>query len=104
MVRRRTYQRDAGRGAAGSGDPGIDLVPGQMSALPRLRALGHLDLQLLGAVQVRARHAEAPGGDLLDGRTVQRVLQTVRGLSALAGVGAAAEGVHRFGETLMGLL
>ena len=86
MMGRRTHQRDAGRGAAGSGDPGIDLASGQVAAFSGFRALCHLDLQLLRAVQIRAGHAEAPRGDLLDGRAVQRVLQAVRGLSALAGV------------------
>ena len=49
-------------------DVGVDLVPGQLAALAGLGALGHLDLQLIGVDEVVDRHAEAPGGDLLDRR------------------------------------
>ena len=104
MMGRRTHQRDARRGAAGSCDPRIDLASRQVPAFSGFRALRHLDLQFLRAVEIRAGHAEAPRGDLLDGRTVQRVLQAVRGLSALTGVGAAAEAVHCLGQAFMGFL
>src|SRR5437660_1555960 len=42
------------------------LVPRQLPAFPRLRPLGHLDLELVRTHQVLRRHAEAPRGDLLD--------------------------------------
>ena len=46
----------------------VDLVPRQLAALAGLRALRHLDLQLVGVDEVVDRHAEAPRGDLLDRR------------------------------------
>ena len=104
MVGRRAYQGDAGRGAPGPGDPGIDLASRQVPALSGLCALCHLDLQFLRTVQVRARHAEAPRSDLLDGRAVQGILQAVRRLSALPGIGTSSERVHGGGKALMGLL
>ena len=67
VVRRRGDQADARGGMADLGDPGIDLVAGQLAAFAGLGALGHLDLQLLGVDQVVAGDAEAAGGDLLDG-------------------------------------
>ena len=82
-------------------------MTGQLAPLPGLCTLGHLDLQLVGVHEVVDRHAEAPGGDLLDRRTATvavRVGQVARGvLPALAGVGAAAEAVHRDRERLVGL-
>ena len=45
VVRRRRDQADAGRRVSRLGDPGVDLGPRQLSALARLGALGHLDLQ-----------------------------------------------------------
>ena len=104
MVRRRAHERDAGRGIARLRDPRIDLAAGQMPALAGLGALRHLDLQLLRAVEVRARDAEAAGGDLLDGRAAQRIVQPLGSLAALAGVRFAAERVHRDGEALVRLL
>ena len=50
VVGRRGDQGDTGGGAAGLGDPGIDLLAGQMPALSGLGPLGHFDLDLLGAV------------------------------------------------------
>ena len=67
VVGRRRDQADAGRGLAHLRDPGIDLLAGQVAALAGLGALGHLDLDLDGASQVAGGHAEAAGGDLLDG-------------------------------------
>src|SRR6202042_3667642 len=48
VVWRRGDQADAGRGAPGLRDPRVDLVTGQLAALPRLGALRHLDLQVVG--------------------------------------------------------
>ena len=44
---------------------GVHLGAGQLAALARLGALGHLDLDLLGGHEVRRRDAEATRGDLL---------------------------------------
>ena len=61
-----------GRRVADRADVLVDLVPGQLAALAGLGALSHLDLQLVGVDEVVDRHAEAPGGDLLDRRAAGR--------------------------------
>ena len=66
VVRRRRDQPDAGRRQPHAGDVAVDLVPGQLAALARLRALRHLDLQLVGIREVVRVDAEAARGDLLD--------------------------------------
>ena len=66
VVRRRGDQADAGRRVPHLGDPGLDLVAGELAALARLGPLRHLDLQLVGVDQVLARHAEPARGHLLD--------------------------------------
>ena len=53
-------------------DPRVHLVAGQLAALAGLRALRHLDLQVVGVHEVLARHAEAARRDLLD-RAAPRV-------------------------------
>ena len=72
VVRRRADQAHARSRVADLGDPGVDLVAGQLAALAGLGALGHLDLDLAGADEVLAGDAEAARGDLLDG-ALQRV-------------------------------
>ena len=107
VVRRRADQAHPRGGVAGAGDPRVDLGTGELATLARLRPLGHLDLQLAGVDQVLARHPEAAAGDLLD-RAVPRVAvreRRVAGriLAPLAGVGLAAQPVHRDRERLVGL-
>ena len=104
VVRRRGDQADARGGVPGLGDPRVDLVAGQLAALAGLGALGHLDLDVVGVDQVLAGHAEAAGGDLLDGRAARRVVEPLGVLAALAGVGLAAQLVHGDGEGLVRLL
>ena len=84
-------------------DPRIDLLARQMSALARLRALRHLDLDLDGGVEVGTGHTETAGCHLLDGG-IPLGTETVRMLSALTGVRLAAETVHRDGHRLVRLL
>ena len=107
VVRRRRDQADAGRGVPGLRDPRVHLVPGQLAALARLGALRHLDLQVIGVDEVLARHAEPAGGHLLDGGAAQVAVgvgaEPLGVLAALAGVGPAAEPVHRDGEGLVRL-
>ena len=67
VVRRRRDEPDARRGVAHLRNPRVDLVAGQLAALAGLRALRHLDLQVVGVHEVLARHAEPARGDLLDG-------------------------------------
>ena len=71
VVRRRADQADARRRVPGGGDPRVHLVAGELSALARLGALGHLDLQVVGVGQVLRRHAEAARRDLLDRRAAR---------------------------------
>ena len=89
------------------GDVVVDLVAGQLAALAGLRALRHLDLQLVGVDQVVRGHAEAAGRDLLDRRAALVAVgvggEARRILAALAGVGLGAEPVHRDRERLVGL-
>ena len=68
MVRRRRDQRDAGLGVAEARDLVGHLVARELAALARLRALGDLDLELVGEGEVLRRDAEAAGCDLLDRR------------------------------------
>ncbi len=108
MVRRRRDQADARGGVADLGDPGIDLLPGQLAAFAGLGALGHLDLELLGVDQVMAGDAEPAGGDLLDGavlRVAVRQRHVAFGVfAAFAGVALAADAVHGDGERLVRFL
>ena len=96
-----------GRRVAHPADVLVDLVAGQLAALAGLRALGHLDLQLVGVDEVVDRHAEAPRGDLLDRRAAQVAVgvaaEAARVLAALARVRAPAEAVHRDRQRLVGL-
>ena len=55
VVRRRRDQADARRRVAQPGDVVVDLVAGQLAALAGLRALRHLDLQLVGVDEVVRR-------------------------------------------------
>ncbi len=82
-------------------------MAGQLAAFAGLRALGHLDLQLVGVDQVLARHAEAARRHLLD-RAAAAVAVLVRReapavLAALAGVALAADAVHRDRQRLVRL-
>ena len=107
VVRRRRDEADAGRRQAHARDVAVDLVPRQLAALAGLRALRHLDLQLVRVREVVDRDPEAAGGDLLDGRATEvavRVrLEPDRVLAALAGVGTPADAVHRDRERLVRL-
>ena len=108
VVGRRRNQAHSRRAVANPRDLAVDLVAGKLAPLARLRALRHLDLQLLRVDEIEARHAEAAAGHLLDRGVlaVTRRLQLIphRVFAPLAGVAAAAEPVHRDGERLVGLL
>ena len=68
MVGRGRNQPDARHRAAQLGDVLGDLVAGQLAALAGLGALGHLDLDLVGAREVFGAHAETARGHLFDAR------------------------------------
>ena len=74
-------------------------MPGQLAPFARLRTLRHLDLQIIRIDQVFAGHPKATGGDLLNRRAAQiaiRIaLEAARIFAAFAGVGAAANSIHR---------
>ena len=90
VMRRRGNQAHAGRGVSGLCHPWINFFRRQMAALTRLRALGHLDLDLIRTDEVTAGHAETTGSHLFDGGTAVVLgslgIQTVIALAALTGV------------------
>eukprot|EP00982_Pelagococcus_subviridis_P002394 18522-Pelagococcus_subviridis.AAC.9 len=101
VMRRRRHEADAGGGHPRRRNVALDLRPGELAALAGLRALRHLDLDLVAVAEVVGGDAEAPGRDLLD-RGPLRVVRAVRlrdetlgVLAALSGVRLAAEPVHR---------
>ena len=105
VVGRRADEPDAGCRVACLGDPRPDLRTRQLATLAGLRALGHLDLQIVGVHQILRGDAEAPRGDLLDGRPPQISVGigdiALRILAALAGIGLAADAVHGDRQRLM---
>ena len=102
VVRRRRDEAHALGGVAHLGDHRVDLVAGQLSALAGLCALRHLDLHHVRVDEIFRRHPEAARGDLLDGAAhrvaVGHTLVAIGFLAALAGIGLAADPVHRDGE------
>src|SRR5206468_11539165 len=80
---------------------------GKLAPLAGLRALRHLDLQLVAVDEVVAGDTEAPRRHLLDGTpppvAVRVALVAHRILAALAGVRLAADPVHGDGEVLVRL-
>ena len=107
VVRRRADVALAGLAAAEGGDVGRRLAPGELAALAGLRALGDLDLELVGAGEVRGGHPEPCRGDLLDPRVVAAAVRSRdvpgRVLAALAGVGGAAGPLDPDRQRLVGL-
>ena len=107
VVRRRRDQSHARRRIPDPGDVLVDLLARQLAALAGLGPLRDLDLDLIGVGQILDRHAEPPGGDLLDRRplavAVFERLEPDRILAALARVRLAAQAVHRDGERLVRL-
>ncbi|MPM45000.1 hypothetical protein SDC9_91685 [bioreactor metagenome] len=103
MMRRRRNQPHAGRRVPRPRDARIYLSGRQLPALAWLRALRHLDLNLLGGGEIRPRHAKTAGSDLLNGGVLLGK-KTLRSLAALAGVTLAAKPVHRQRDALMCLL
>ncbi|AJX01694.1 hypothetical protein BM45_3124 [Burkholderia mallei] len=72
MVRRRRDEADARHRVAQLADVFGHLVARQLAAFARLRALRHLDLDLVGRREILGRHTEAARCDLLDLRA-QRI-------------------------------
>ena len=94
VVGRGRDQGDAGDGVTQAGDHGRHLVRRELPALAGLGALGDLDLQLLGVLQVLRRDPEARGrhllalavGPLAGERAVRERLPPGRVLATFAGV------------------
>ena len=108
VMRWRRYQANARRGMAHPGNGLVDLVPRKLTALPRLRALGHLDLNLVCIDEILGADAEAPRGNLLDRRTRRVAIgerhEALGFLASLAAVGACAKAVHGNGERGVGFV
>src|SRR5215213_3464316 len=93
-------------GGALRGYAGVLAARRELTALAGLGALGDLDLQLLGVLQVLRRDPEARRrhllalavGALAGERAVSERLPPGRVLAALAGVGLGADAVHGHGE------
>ncbi len=85
------------------GDPRPHLVAGQLATLAGLGALRHLDLQVVGVDEVFGGDAEPAARDLLDRGPARRVVEPLDVFAALAGVGLAAQPVHRDREGLVRL-
>ena len=107
VVWRRRDQPHARGGAPGLGDPRVDLLARQLSALAGLGPLGDLDLKIVGVDQVLAGHPETARGHLLDRAPSQVAVLVGREplgvLSALSGVRPSADPVHGDGERLVRL-
>ena len=100
VVRRRRDEGHSRLGMSKSGDLIRDLVAGQLPAFSRLRALGHLDLELVGRSQVSGSYSEPSRGHLLDHR-VARCSVPDRVLSSFARVGGGTKMVHRLRQGLV---
>src|SRR5207302_2360900 len=78
-----------------------------LAALAGLGTLRHLDLQIVGIDQVFGRDAEAARGHLLDRRAhrvaIWQWLEALRLLPTFAGIGLAADAVHRNSQGRVGL-
>ena len=107
VVRRRRDQPDPRLRVAQARDLAAHLVARQLTALPRLRSLGDLDVELVRERAVLGRHPEPARRDLLDARVAVplRPPGPVAGrvLAALAAVALAPEHVHRDRERLVRL-
>src|SRR5262245_14221879 len=106
-MRGRRDEANAWRRMAHLRDHIIHLMAGELAALARLCPLYHLDLHHVGVDKIFGCHSEAPGRDLLDGGAhaiaIRQRLVAVSLLAALAGVGFAADPVHRYSESRMRL-
>src|SRR5690606_2166445 len=102
VVRRRADQAHAGGRVADLADGLVDLVAGQLAAFAGLRALRHLDLDVVRVDEVLGGHSEAAAGDLLDPAAhriaVRQRLEAVGFLAAFPRVRAPADAVHGDGQ------
>mmetsp|Transcript_40267 Transcript_40267/g.88045 ORF Transcript_40267/g.88045 Transcript_40267/m.88045 type:complete len:208 (+) Transcript_40267:208-831(+) len=116
MVRRWRDEANTWGGVARGSNSSDDLVARQLSALPRLRALCELDLDLVGIGNILSSDAKATRGHLLDlrangvslkdlpvrsprlhGAPVQR-FEAKRVFASLPGVALATDAIHSEGH------
>ena len=100
VVGRRRDERRSLLRVAEPGHERVDLVRGKLSALAGLGALRKLDLQVLRGAEILDRHAEAPGGHLLDAAVGVRP-ESLRVLAPFAGIRHGAERVERARDGLV---
>src|SRR3972149_1539914 len=104
-MRGRADRPAPGGGVPNLGYPWGDLVAGELAALPRLGALRHLDLQLIGVDQVLAGDAEAAGGHPVGGAATPIAVgapgEAPAVLSAFAAVALPPDAVHGDGQRLV---
>ncbi len=85
----------------------IHFVSRQLAAFAGLRALGDFDLQLVRVDQIVGGDSEASGCHLLDRAATPIAIRIARKASfvfpALAGIGSAADAVHRNGQRFVRL-
>ena len=98
VMRRRRDQADARRRMTHARDHRVDLMARKLTAFAGLRALRHLDLDLVRVAQIFRSDAEMARGHLLDGGafgiSVGHRLETFGFFAAFARVGASADAVH----------
>ena len=84
-------------------NPGVNLVVGELSTLTRLRALSHLDLDVISVREIHAGDTKTTRSNLLDGRTTCGVKKTRYVFTTLTRVALGSNRVHRNCECLVGL-
>ena len=107
-MRRWRNQPHAGYRMPQTGDDAVHLVAGKLAALARLRALCHLDLQLIGIDQIVRGDAKPCRGHLFDRAatpiTIHILLVAIFVLAAFAGIRLASDPVHRNRQRLVRFL
>ena len=86
-------------------NPRVHLLSRKLSSFTRFCALGHLDLDLLGAYQITAGNTETAGSYLLDRRTTVVVrrsrYQTIQAFTTFTCIWLAMDPVHGDCQCLM---
>src|SRR5262249_54514250 len=108
VMRRRRNQTDTRNRMAKTRDDVVDLMPGELAAFARFRALCHLDLKLVSVDQVIRRYSETRGGNLFDGTSPQITigigLEALFVFAAFASVRLTSDAVHGDRESLVRFL
>ena len=102
MVGRRRDQCDTRNGVTQPSNEVVYLTTGQLSALTRLSALCHFDLQHFGIYQIVRRNTEPARSDLLNLRYPIRTI-ACRVFATFATVGACTDRVHSHCQSFVSL-